>query len=134
MPTHKLFLDWLAEAGLATASAFDGATGLDLARRLRPQLILLDIRLPKMDGWQVLTALDADPGTAAIPVVIISVTDEAQPAMSHGPLQFLVKPIDRDRFLQRLRGVRPELFAPGPPARVLVVATTRRPASSWPTC
>ena len=54
---HKLLVDWLSEAGLATASAFDGETGLKQARQLHPRLIILDLRLPQLDGWQVLTAL-----------------------------------------------------------------------------
>jgi PAS domain S-box-containing protein len=119
--THKLFLDWLAEAGLATASAFDGLSGLDLARRLRPQLLLLDIQLPGKDGWQVLTALKGWPETADIPVLIISVTDEKQPALSLGALEFLIKPIDREQLLGRLRGLLPRLFVPAGPSHVLVV-------------
>jgi PAS domain S-box-containing protein len=127
--THKLFLDWLAEAGLATASAFDGPSGLDLARRLRPQLVLLDIQLPGKDGWQVLTDLKSGPETASIPVIITSVMEEKQPALSLGALEFLVKPIDREQLLDRLRGLLPQLFVAAGPAHVLVVddnATARR--------
>jgi PAS domain S-box-containing protein len=121
LATHKLFLDWLAEAGLATAAAFDGPAGLEMARRLRPQLILLDLQLPGKDGWQVLTELKACPETADIPVIIISVADEKQPALSQGALEFLVKPIDREHLLGRLRGLLPRLFMPAGPAHVLVV-------------
>src|SRR5262249_55737260 len=70
VPTNKLLTDWLLEAGLEVASAFSGPEGLELARRLRPQLILLDIRLPGMDGWQVLTELKGHAETAAIPVMV----------------------------------------------------------------
>jgi PAS domain S-box-containing protein len=121
MPTHRLFLDWLAEAGVATASAFDGPTGLDLAVRLRPQLVLLDVQLPGKDGWRVLTELKSRPETAGVPVVIISVTEERQPAISRGALEFLVKPIDREHLVGRLRALLPRLFVPTGPAHVLVV-------------
>jgi PAS domain S-box-containing protein len=121
MPTHKLFLDWLAEAGLATASAFDGPAGLDLAGRLLPQLVLLDLQLPGKDGWQVLTELKSRPETAAIPVIIISVTDARQPAMSLGALDFLLKPVDQKELLDRLRTLQPRLFVRAGPAHVLVV-------------
>ncbi len=120
-PTHKLFLDWLGEAGLATASAFDGPSGLELAARLRPQVVLLDLQLPGKDGWQVLTELKSRPETAGIPVVIISVTDERQPAISLGALEFLVKPVDHEQLLGRLRALQPRLFVRAGPAHVLVV-------------
>jgi PAS domain S-box-containing protein len=129
MPTHRLFLDWLTEAGLTTASAFDGPTGLDLARRLRPQLILLDLQLPGKDGWQVLTELKSQSETAEIPVIITTVTDEKQPALGLGALEFLVKPVDREQLLGRLRSLLPGLFVPAGPAHVLVVddnASARR--------
>jgi PAS domain S-box-containing protein len=106
-PTHKLLADWLGEAGFVTASAFDGAAGLEQARKLRPQLIVLDIQLPKLDGWQVLTELKADPATRAIPVVVTTVTDDRLPTNSLGVQEFFIKPIDREDFLRRLRSFRP---------------------------
>jgi CheY-like chemotaxis protein len=81
-----------------------------MARRLRPRLIVLDIRLPKRDGWQVLTELKSDPDTATIPVVIVTVTEDRQPASALGVQEFFIKPMDRSQFLGRLRQVRPELF------------------------
>jgi PAS domain S-box-containing protein len=121
MPTHRLFLDWLAEAGVTTASAFDGPTGLELAGRLLPHLILLDVQLPGKDGWQVLTALKSRPETAGIPVLIVSVTEDKQPAMGLGALEYLVKPIDQEQLLGRLRDLLPRLFVPAGPAHALVV-------------
>jgi CheY-like chemotaxis protein len=105
-PTHKLLCDWLGEAGLLTASAFDGEAGLELARRLRPRLIVLDVHLPKVDGWKVLTELKAGPATREVPVVIVTASDERGPASALGAVEFFVKPIDRADFLHRLRGLR----------------------------
>jgi PAS domain S-box-containing protein len=101
--THKLLVDWLRGAGLATASAFDGATGLALARERRPQLVVLDLHLPRLDGWQVLQELKSDQATADIPVVIVTISAAAQ-GLSRLPVQaFFVKPVEGDTFVGRLR-------------------------------
>jgi PAS domain S-box-containing protein len=126
-PTHKLLVDWLHEAGLATASAFDGETGLTQARQLHPRLIVLDLQLPRLDGWQVVTALKEDPATAAIPVVIVTVNEEpARPGEAGvGTLrhvhEFFVKPLERDDFFRRLRLAQPSLFIAGGSPKALVV-------------
>src|SRR5205823_5100711 len=109
-PTCKMLADWLAEAGLATVCAGDGEAGLALARALRPRLILLDIHLPKLDGWQVLTELKGDPDTAGIPVVIVTITEDRVPADSIFVQEYFIKPIDREEFMRRLRERQPELF------------------------
>jgi PAS domain S-box-containing protein len=80
--------------------------GLELARRERPDLILLDIRLPGIDGYEVLRRLRADPATAAIPVVAVSA--DAMPADVQRGLQagfddYLTKPVDLGRLLSTLR-------------------------------
>jgi CheY-like chemotaxis protein len=80
--------------------------GLELARRERPDLILLDIRLPGIDGYEVLRRLRADPATAAIPVVAVSA--DAMPADVQRGLQagfddYLTKPVDLGRLLSALR-------------------------------
>jgi PAS domain S-box-containing protein len=119
--TNKLLVDWLYEAGLSAASAFDGESGLMQARRLNPQLILLDLQLPKLDGWQVLTALKQDPATAAIPVVIVTATEEQAPPSGLAVQEFFVKPLQREDFFRRLRSVQPGLFERTQALRVLVV-------------
>jgi PAS domain S-box-containing protein len=126
-PTARLVADWLASAGLATATARDGEEGLDLARQLQPRLVVLDLHLPRLDGWQVLTELKGDPATARIPVVVVSVSSprEAIQKELSSPLswarEFFVKPVEREAFLGRLRELVPDLFQPGQGARVLVV-------------
>jgi PAS domain S-box-containing protein len=109
-PTNKLLCDWLAEAGLTPLAAFDGPSGLTQARQALPQLIVLDIHLPGLDGWQVLTELKNQPETAAIPVVIVTMTEDRQPAAGLDVRDFFVKPVDREKFLGRLRQQLPELF------------------------
>ncbi len=105
----------LARDGYRTRCARDGREGLDLARELRPGLIVLDVLLPRMDGWEVLTALKADPALAAIPVVMLTILDEAEKGLSLGAVDYLNKPLDRDR----LRRVLARHLAPA--ASVLVV-------------
>lgn len=67
-----LLTELLTVAGYQAVGAGDGATGIQLARALRPALILLDLQLPRQDGHAVLAALAADPQTRAIPVVVVS--------------------------------------------------------------
>ena len=69
---RELMTRFLERKGFAVRTAADGRTGLDLARVLTPRVILLDVMMPAMDGWSVLKALEAEPQTADIPVVMIS--------------------------------------------------------------
>jgi signal transduction histidine kinase/DNA-binding response OmpR family regulator len=120
-PTNKLLSDWLFGAGLATQSAFDGQAGLEMARALQPALIILDIHLPILGGWQVLTELKNDPTLAGIPVVIVSVTEDRPRPSTFAILEFFIKPVERDVFLRRLHELQPQLFTEEQPRRVLLV-------------
>jgi signal transduction histidine kinase/ActR/RegA family two-component response regulator len=98
----SLYLDG---AGVQTVAARDGAEGLAAVRRHRPAAVVLDIRLPGMDGWGVLEALKADPVTAASPVVVVTMLDERPQALALGAAEYLVKPVGRDDVLGALRRV-----------------------------
>ena len=78
--------------------AADGKTGLEMARKIRPKVITLDIILPDMDGWSVLTQLQTDPSLADIPIIIISMIDEKRKGYALGALEYMVKPIDKERL------------------------------------
>ena len=81
--------------------ATDNAKGvLQLARAARPDLVLLDILMPDLDGWAVLRALKQDPITAAVPVLILSIMDEKSKAREEGALGIVAKPIDRSVLLK----------------------------------
>jgi PAS domain S-box-containing protein len=121
VPTNKLLSDWLMEAGLEVASTFTGPEGLEVARQLRPQLIVLDLRLPGMDGWEVLAELKGHAETASIPVMVVSALEGSGVPRQLDVLEWFVKPLDKDRFLGRLRDSCPGLFARGRPLTVLVV-------------
>ncbi len=67
--------------------------------------MLLDIRLPGIDGWAVLQALKQDPETRDIPVIVVSIVDERARGAALGAAQYLVKPVGREQLLEALRAV-----------------------------
>ena len=74
---HDLMARLLAKEGLQVVSAFSGAEGLRArAQPLRPAAITLDVMMPGLDGWTVLTTLKADPELSSIPVVMVTMTDD----------------------------------------------------------
>jgi hypothetical protein len=89
-----------------------GEEGLGLARKLHPDVITLDIMMPGMDGWAVLSALKRDPSTEPIPVVMVTIVDDKNLGYALGVAEYLIKPIDRDRLLAVLRRLRPESTKP----------------------
>ena len=89
--------------GFRVEEATGGAEGLARARDLRPDAITLDVLMPGMDGWAVLTALKADPDLADIPVIMLTVADEQRLGLALGAAEYLTKPIDRARLAAVLR-------------------------------
>jgi CheY-like chemotaxis protein/anti-sigma regulatory factor (Ser/Thr protein kinase) len=85
--------------------ACDGVEGLEVIRRVLPAAVVLDIRLPRLDGWQVLAELKADPVTAAIPVVVASVVDDRPRGLALGADAYLLKPVGREELVEALRHV-----------------------------
>ncbi|HXG40380.1 MAG TPA: response regulator, partial [Candidatus Limnocylindrales bacterium] len=92
----------LGRAGYRTAVAADGESGLEAARRLAPAAILLDILLPGLDGWEVLKRLRADPATAVIPVMVVTIVDDAALGLALGAVDYFVKPVARETLLAAL--------------------------------
>jgi len=97
-----MMFDWVKKSldnkNIRVEFAVDGKTGLEMARKIRPKVITLDIILPDMDGWSVLTQLQADPSLADIPIIIISMIDEKRKGYALGALEYMVKPIDKERL------------------------------------
>ncbi|WP_268817606.1 ATP-binding protein [Mycolicibacterium cosmeticum] len=85
--------------------AWDGAKAVDLIRAVRPVAVILEIGLSRMDGWQVLAALKADPATATMPVVIASTVDNRSRGLALGAAAYLLKPVRRDELVGALRSV-----------------------------
>jgi hypothetical protein len=115
----------LEDEGFAVVEATGGEAGLALARARRPDAITLDVLMPGMDGWAVLTALKADPDLAGIPVIMVSVMDDRHLGFALGASEYVTKPIDRDqlrRILGRYRrdGARALIVEDDPATRELL--------------
>ena len=98
----ELMTRYLEREGFAVRAALDGETGLRLAAELQPCAILLDILMPRIDGWAVLSKLKADPVLAGIPVVVVSFVDERGLGYSLGASAYLTKPVEWDRLKEAL--------------------------------
>lgn len=112
----------LQKEGFETLTAFDGLEGLEKAREEKPDLVILDIVMPKMDGYEVCRLLQNDPETAAIPVLVLTVKgqvddpslddqtiesriQEQMEGFEVGAADFLSKPIKARELLERVRGL-----------------------------
>ena len=110
---RDLMVRFLERQGFTAITAADGASGLEMARQHLPRAILLDVMMPKMDGWSVLTALKADPALAAIPVIMVTFVDERTLSATLGAVDLVNKPVDWDRLksvLDRLREAEGEVL------------------------
>ena len=99
--------------------ASDGRTGLALAKTLKPTGIILDVKLPDIDGWTVLRQLRDDPETAAIPVHFVSALEGSQHGLALGASGYLTKPATRRQLIQVVESLAPHTVERRP--RVLVV-------------
>jgi PAS domain S-box-containing protein len=99
---------FLSKEGFRVVSAAGGEEGLDLARQLQPVAITLDVLMPGMDGWSVLMALKADPALVDIPVIMLTIVDDKNLGYALGAVDYLTKPVDRDRLVAMLNKYRRE--------------------------
>jgi signal transduction histidine kinase/DNA-binding response OmpR family regulator len=100
---HDLLTASLAREGYRLAHASNGEEALALAREIRPDVVTLDVIMPKVDGWSVLTALKADPELCDIPVVMVTMLADRGMGLSLGADEFVTKPVDRARLSALLR-------------------------------
>ena len=94
---------FLGKEGFHVVVAASGEEGLRLAKALRPAMVALDVLMPGMDGWAVLTALKADPDLADIPVIMLTIVDDKGMGYALGAADYLTKPIDWERLSDTLR-------------------------------
>ena len=100
---QQLVAGQLVPAGFQVSTASDGLEALKKARELRPNAIVLDIYLPRLDGWSVLSTLKSEPDLARIPVIIISVEEQRARGFSLGACDYLVKPLDAEHMVDVVR-------------------------------
>ncbi len=96
---RDLVYRFLSKEGFQVASAASGEEGLRLARQLRPDAITLDVMMPGMDGWAVLSTLKGDAELADIPVVMLTIVNDKNLGYTLGASDYVVKPIDRERLV-----------------------------------
>ena len=92
----RILLNMSREQGFKALVALNPVSGLTMAREFKPNAIMLDIRLPEMDGWTVLDRLKHDPETRHIPVHVVSIEEEQVRARRLGAIAYLQKPVSSD--------------------------------------
>ncbi|RKZ75520.1 MAG: hybrid sensor histidine kinase/response regulator [Candidatus Parabeggiatoa sp. nov. 1] len=95
---QELLHTYLSKQGYHVVTATGGQEGLELAKQIQPDAILLDVMMPGMDGWMVLSALKNEPDLAMIPVIIVSIIEDKNLGYSLGAASVLPKPINREQL------------------------------------
>lgn len=96
----------LQRKGFEVCSAPDGASGVAMAADEQPDLILMDVALGEMDGWEATTLIKADPRSAAIPVIALTahaLSSDRAMSVTVGCVDFDTKPVDLERLLGKIR-------------------------------
>lgn len=105
---HKILGDYLALAGYALLHAYNGSEGLDMMRDRRPDLVLLDVQMPVMDGFQVMERLRGEPWGEELPVIFLTSLDRVNlkvKGLELGAEDYLVKSVHNAELLARIKGV-----------------------------
>src|SRR5499425_1272354 len=96
----------LASAGYSAFTAHNGREGVETAREARPDLILLDVMMPELSGWEVCTTLKSAPETRQIPIAMLTVKSEIRDlitGMQVGADDYITKPFTRKKLLSTVR-------------------------------
>ena len=125
---HGVLTNVLTREGYSTRIARDGKEGLRMAREYHPDIVILDILMPGMDGWAVLSELKAAPGMADVPIILLTMLENKEMGFALGAADYLTKPIDPAKLfpvLDRHRSTKPSgtvlVVEDDPPSRELVV-------------
>ena len=114
---RDLMQRYLRKEGFTVCAATGGAQGLRLARQLLPAAITLDVMMPDMDGWSVLSELKGDAIMSEIPVIMLTMVDDPERGFTLGASEYVTKPVNRRRLSQILK----KYTCPAPPCPVLVI-------------
>ena len=101
--THDMLTTTLAKEGYRLLHARDGAQALDILRKTPPDIVTLDVMMPKIDGWSVLGLMKSDPDLEHIPVIMVTIVDDRNLGYSMGASEYMTKPIDRARLVALIR-------------------------------
>ena len=104
---HNLLTRFLNKKGFEVRTASSGTEGIQLAKKIQPQAITLDVMMPGMDGWSVLTALKAHPETCDIPVIMMTMVNDRSLGYALGAAEYVLKPIDRQKLENVLARFKP---------------------------
>lgn len=105
----------LGRAGFTVLVATDGEQGVSMAAAERPDLILMDLRLPVLDGWEATRRIKAQPETRDIPIIALTahaMTGDREKALEAGCDDFDTKPVEMPRLLEKVRALLPKKEAP----------------------
>ncbi len=126
--SRQLLLRHLEKENYIGLEAEDAKQGIAIANEKQPDLILLDLMMPNIDGWTALSVLKESPNTRHIPVILQSMLDEKNLGLDLGAAEFLPKPVDRQRMATILRHLNPQdrrgsalLIAPETESRQLLL-------------
>jgi PAS domain S-box-containing protein len=100
---RDLFARLMPKRGFQVQVAATGAMGVELAGRLKPDAIVLDVKMPGMSGWDVLSALKLSDRTANVPVIMLTVLHQREVGQALGAVDYLVKPLEPDALTATLR-------------------------------
>ncbi|MCS7082313.1 MAG: response regulator [Bacteroidetes bacterium] len=107
---RDMLVQRLQRRGFSVLTAHDGAEGVELARRERPDLVLMDLSLPVMDGWEATRQLKSDPDTASIPIIALSahvLPAERERALACGADAYATKPVHLPELLGLIKRLDP---------------------------
>lgn len=117
----ELLRVYLTNAGYQVIVAIDGEDAIKKVKEFHPFLITLDIMLPRIDGWDVLSELKNSPDTADIPVIIVSMIDNRELGYSLGATEYLTKPVDKEKLINTVNACASGRKMKGSPMKILIV-------------
>jgi CheY-like chemotaxis protein len=114
----KLFGSWLGEGGFSVSYAHGGMEARDMTKRVKPQLIILDIMMPEMNGLECFGALREDPETKNIPVLFLTHLEDRPEDIDYakriGALGVIHKSIERTEFVSKIKSIASKLIEADP--------------------
>jgi len=107
-PNREMISRRLVRHGYQVITAVDGLEGIEMVRTTQPDLVLLDMGLPGLDGWQVAERIRANPETGSLPVIALTahvIVGDRERALASGCDDYEPKPVDFDRLLEKIRNL-----------------------------